>query len=143
MLPRRAAFQSLLVLTWVQNPAKKNYRLGSGTNPPFKTVFLVAHPGGGSRHGVTVFFGGVPLRCEGLIQGDDLKSRTREGVIDRLVDLWIGTAQIESADFDLFSERFLRYGCGIPGGKTSLQEMHALGDMGDVSPHRTHRIPMF
>src|SRR5215472_2908502 len=132
MLPRRAAFQRLPVLAWVQNSAQKDYCRGSGANPPFKTVLLVADPGAGCRDGVTVVLGSVPLRFEGLIQRDDLKSRSGQGGIDRLVDLWIGAVQIESANPDLFSQRFVPPRCRIPGGKTVLQEINALNDMCDV-----------
>src|ERR1700739_3511576 len=106
MLPRRATFQSLPVLAWVQKSAKEDRRLRPGTNSPLKRVFLVADPGARSRHGVTVLLGGVPLRFEGLVQGDYLKSRPGQGVIDRLIDFWVGTAQVKPADLNLSSQRF-------------------------------------
>jgi hypothetical protein len=71
-----------------------------------------------------------------------LESQPGKSVINRFVDPWIGSPQVEPPDPDVFGQRFGGNGSSVSCHKPTLQEIHPLHDMIDVFGHRTNGIQM-
>ena len=109
----------------------------------FIEEFSITDPNAGCRQSVSISLGLVPLLFKRLVQWDDLKLCSDQSVINRLVDLRVGTAQVEPADSDLFGQRFGGDGGSVSCGKPILQKIHPLNDMIHVFGHRADGIQMF
>jgi hypothetical protein len=73
------------------------------------------------------------FRFEGFTQWDNLELSLSKSLIHRFVNLGVGTAKVESSDFDASSGRFDGDGCSLSGGKPDLQKIHPLHDVSELT----------